>query len=258
LKSIFKTTASKLKKAGNAVGRGVASKLGIENSDIEWANSLGMKYGQREEMDGKGDAARHLALGWLAQRSKKPELSKFLINAREVISNVPEREMDQFNNNLGFAMQARSRAEAEERITKLIDEQQARYMTPAQSQELHGYAKGGYIHPENFKFLESYHDAVVRGGMTGKMKGEDVTMYIKGLGVNGKEYLLPSYDPESGTILSDSGTRKKFKKLIDSGVIKGYDNPKQAEEERRKMYDAIINKRQQRAAGGKVMKACAA
>jgi len=82
-------------------------------------------------------------------------------------------------------------------------------------------------------------------------------MYIRGLGVNGKEYLLPSYDPESGTILSAGGTRKKFKKLIDSGVIKGYDNPKQAEEERRKMYDAIINKRQQRAAGGKIMSACA-
>jgi hypothetical protein len=257
LKSIFKITANKLKGAGNAVGRGIASNLGIEKSDIEWANSLGMKYGQREEMDGKGDAARHLALGWLAQRSKKPELSKFLINAREVISNVPEREMDQFNNNLGYAMNAKSRAEAEERITKLIDEQQARYMTPAQSQELHGYAKGGYIHPENFKFLESYHDAVVRGDMAGKMDGKDVTMYIRGLGVNGKEYLLPSYDPESGTILSAGGTRKKFKKLIDSGVIKGYDNPKQAEEERRKMYDAIINKRQQRAAGGKIMSACA-
>jgi hypothetical protein len=255
-KSIFQSVANKLRKGADVAGTQATRFFGMNPEDIQWAKSLGMKYGQQEELDGRGDAARHLALGWLAKNSKRPETAKFFINAREVISNVPEREMDQFNNNLGFAMDARDRAEAEERITKLIDEQQARYMTPSQSQELHGYAKGGYIHPENFKFLESYHDAVVRGDMAGKMDGKDVTMYIRGLGVNGKEYLLPSYDPESGTILSAGGTRKKFKKLIDSGVIKGYDNPKQAEEERRKMYDAIINKRQQRAAGGKIMKAC--
>ena len=148
-KSALKSAARRLKsgayKAGDTLGKKVSSSLGIEKDDIEWANSLGMKYGQREEMDGRGDAARHLALGWLAQRSKKPELSKFLINAREVISNVPEREMDQFNNNLGYAMTARDRAEAEKRITDLVEQQQARYMTPSQSQELHGYALGSIV-----------------------------------------------------------------------------------------------------------------
>lgn len=149
---LFKSLMRRVKEKANnyaADSKGVQGKVagmvGISPSDIEWANSLGMKYGQREEMDGRGDAARHVALGWLAQRAKHPRIAQFLVNAREVISNVPAREMDQFNNNLGFAMQAKNRAEAEERITKLIDEQQARYMTPAQSQELHGYSHGGKV-----------------------------------------------------------------------------------------------------------------
>jgi len=145
LGSALKSMVNKLKKSGDAVGTKVGSFIGIEPSDIQWANSLGKKFGQREEMDGRGDAARHLALGWLAQRSNHPETAKFFINAREVLSNVPEREMDQKNNNLGFALEADNRAEAEKRIMQLIDKGDASYMTPAQSQELHGYNKGGKV-----------------------------------------------------------------------------------------------------------------
>jgi hypothetical protein len=88
------------------------------------------------------------------------------------------------------------------------------------------------------------------------MDGQDVTMYIKGLEVDGKEYLLPSYDPASGSILTDEGTVDKFKGLIDSGKIKGYDSPEQAEAERKKMYPVIVGQRQKHSHGGKVLKAC--
>lgn len=257
-KSIFQSIANKLRKGANVVGTQATRFFGMTPEDIQWANSLGKKYGQKEEMDGRGDAARHLALGWLAKNSKRPDAAKFFINAREIISNVPEREMDQFNNNLGFAMQAKDRAEAEDRITKLINENQARYMTPAQSQELHGYREGGLIHPENAQFFQAFHDSVIAEDKARKDNGDTMTMFITGVEYNGKEYLLPGYDPATGEkIKGYDNIINRWKPLIDKGIVKGYNTPEEAERDRKIFYPKIV-KRQKRGHGGKVMKACAA
>lgn len=261
--------AKKLDKAGEtyrkkySVQQKVASMVGINPDDVEWANSLSKRYPQSEELDGRGDAARHLALGWLAQKSDNPKAAKFLINAREVINNIPEQRMDRFNNNLGFAMKAADRAEAEARITQLIDDEEASYMTPAQSRRMRrasgGFETGDLIHPENAKFFKAFHDSVLAENKQGRNeKGETVTMYITGVGYNGKEYLLPGFDPETGKATNDPKTLlKRWKYLIDNDIVKGYDNPDQADADRDTFYKRII-KRQRRMDGGKVMRACAA
>ena len=61
----------------------ISRALGISEDDIAWAKSLAKKFPESEELDGRGDAARHLALGWLAKQSKYPSAAKFAANARE-------------------------------------------------------------------------------------------------------------------------------------------------------------------------------
>lgn len=265
---LLSSLARKLEKAGEtyrkkySIQQKVAGMVGITPEDIEWANSMTKKYPQSEEWDGRGDAARHLALGWLAQNSDKPRAAKFLINAREILNTVPEREMDQFNNNLGFAMQAKDRAEAEARITQLIDNEEASYMTPAQSMRMRrasgGVETDGLIHPENAQFFQAFHDSVIAEDKARKDNGDTMTMFITGVEYNGKEYLLPGYDPATGEkIKGYDNIINRWKPLIDKGIVKGYNTPEEAERDRKIFYPKIV-KRQKRRHGGKVMKACAA
>ena len=97
---------------------------------------------------------------------------------------------------------------------------------------------------KNKSFLQSYHNDVVSDGNQGleaSMRGgETVTMKIVGLEYNGKEYLLPSYDPETKTIMSPQQIVEKFKPLMDSGEIEGYKNPSEAELDRKIMYPTIV------------------
>tara|TARA_R100001377_G_scaffold29498_1_gene16056 strand:+ start:563 stop:958 length:396 start_codon:yes stop_codon:yes gene_type:complete len=97
---------------------------------------------------------------------------------------------------------------------------------------------------KNKGFLQSYHNNVVSSGKQGLQAsmrgGETVTMKIVGLEYNGKEYLLPSYDPETKTIMSPQQIVEKFKPLMDSGEIEGYKNPSEAELDRKIMYPTIV------------------
>lgn len=128
---------------------GIAQMLGIDPEDLEWAKSLGKKYGEAEELDGRGDAARHLALGWLAKKSNYPSLTKFAINAREVLElDFKGGPMDVENNKRGFALPANSREEAERQIMEAIDTKAARFYTPSESRQMRGYAKGGPVEDE--------------------------------------------------------------------------------------------------------------
>lgn len=119
---------------------GVAKMLGINPDDVKWAKELGKKFGEAEELDGRGDAARHLALGWLAKNSDYPSFAKFAADAREVVSfDFKGAEMDWANNEKGFEIDAEDKAAAEKRILEMIDNNEALFMTPKESKEMRGY-----------------------------------------------------------------------------------------------------------------------
>ena len=118
----------------------VSRALGISDDDIKWAKSLSKKFPENEELDGRGDAARHLALGWLAKQAKYPSAAKFAANAREFIElDVKGGPMDVANNNKGFKIDADSREDAEKEIMKMIRNKEVLYYTPSESKGRRGY-----------------------------------------------------------------------------------------------------------------------
>tara|TARA_R110000764_G_scaffold228408_1_gene318955 strand:+ start:3049 stop:7329 length:4281 start_codon:yes stop_codon:yes gene_type:complete len=124
----------------------VAKALGMKSKDIEWAKTVDKEYHKDEALDGKGDAARHLALGWAASQSNNPEISLKAINAREYVTfDGVGREMDMHNNKLGFKIKADSQAEAKKQIDILIDNNKAKYMTLQESMKVRGYSHGGKV-----------------------------------------------------------------------------------------------------------------
>lgn len=117
----------------------VASEIsGINPSDIEWANSIGEKY--EGQYLGKGDAARHIALGYITAKAylnNPKELSGFrnpifLASLREMtipgtflpkaIYKSPDAAMDEKNNKLGLelSMMANNKEDAERLIHNMI------------------------------------------------------------------------------------------------------------------------------------------
>lgn len=123
-----------------SLGGIVAEALGISEEGIKWAKSMSKKYPEVEELDGRGDAARHLALGWLAKQSNYPSFSKFAANAREFIEfDVKGGAMDIENNNRGFDINASTFEEAEKEIERLINSGEVTYYTPKESKEMRGY-----------------------------------------------------------------------------------------------------------------------
>lgn len=99
------------------------------------------------------------------------------------------------------------------------------------------------VHPENKEFLENFHNEVVSSGSELVEDGRTTTMRITGIEIKGKEYLLPSYDPDTKTILDPKEIAERFMPLIESGEIEGYDSPEQAEEERKKFYEGIVQEK---------------
>ena len=116
----------------------IANLIGITDEDLQWASKLGKLYGKNEERDGRGDAARHLGLGWLARRSKFPAFALFAINAREYLTMDIMIEMDIHNNNLGFQINETTRAKAKKAIINLVDTGQAKFYTPEESKFIRG------------------------------------------------------------------------------------------------------------------------
>ncbi len=91
---------------------------GITPEEIEWANSIGVKYGGVGTAGGvgnKGDAARHVALGYLAavadeRRGYAGEWTKNLVQLKEYAQQTGTRRnidsnMDRHNNAIGFELQ---------------------------------------------------------------------------------------------------------------------------------------------------------
>tara|TARA_R110002074_G_scaffold91272_4_gene199699 strand:+ start:5818 stop:13551 length:7734 start_codon:yes stop_codon:yes gene_type:complete len=124
----------------------LASMVGISDEDLKWARSQRTRFGKKAALDGQGDAAAHLALGYIASRSKNPRLAHTAIQARElpfISFDLVGGKMDRHNNNLGSSIQADNYADAQKQINELIRSKKAIYMTPEESYSRRGYSKGG-------------------------------------------------------------------------------------------------------------------
>ena len=141
--ALFKEILSK------GLEEGTAHYLGIPKQDTDWASSIGDRYGLSVPQK---DAARHVALGWLASKTDNPDLAKFFADAREFrpIAGGPivSRRMDLKNNDIGFNLPAQSKAEAESMILELVEKGQVNTDDPS------GYANGGEVEQEP-AFLEA-------------------------------------------------------------------------------------------------------
>jgi hypothetical protein len=121
--------------------------LGVPDEDIEWAANIGEKLYPGEGLDGRGDAARHLALGALLSRSDDPEIAKFLGDARESID-FSGGKMDKFNNRLGMQLSG-TNEELEEQIVRLIESGNAEFYDLKDSVRRRGYQEGGIVSLED-------------------------------------------------------------------------------------------------------------
>ena len=119
-----------------AIESKVASLVGISKENLEWATNLSDKYSGG--LDGKGDAARHLGLGFITSLTENPSVALKAANARELIDPIG-RKMDVFNNNLGSQIKAKDLKEAEEKIDDLIKNKTAMFMTTEESRQARGY-----------------------------------------------------------------------------------------------------------------------
>ena len=141
--ALFKEILSK------GLEEGTANYLGISKQDTDWASSIGERYGLSVP---QRDAARHVALGWLASKTDNPDLAKFFADAREFRpfagGPIVSRRMDLENNDIGFNLPAQTKAEAESMILNLIDERKVNLDDPS------GYADGGQVEQEP-AFLEA-------------------------------------------------------------------------------------------------------
>jgi hypothetical protein len=141
--ALFKEILSK------GLEEGTANYLGIPKQDTDWASSIGDRYGLSVPAK---DAARHVALGWLASKTDNPDLAKFFADAREFrpVAGGPivSRRMDLENNDIGFNLPAQSKAEAESMILELVEKGQVNTDDPS------GYANGGEVEQEP-AFLEA-------------------------------------------------------------------------------------------------------
>ena len=134
VKALFKAILS------DGLEEGVASYLGISQEDTDWASSIGGRYGLSPS---KRDAARHVALGWLASKTETPGLAKFFADAREYrpIAGGPivSRRMDLENNDIGYNLPAEDKVQAEQMILELVDQGKVNTDDPS------GYARGGGV-----------------------------------------------------------------------------------------------------------------
>jgi len=107
-----------------------------------------------------------------------------------------------------------------------------------------GFDKGGslLIHPENKEYFTKFHNDVISQGKELQSDKGTVTMRIIGVQHKGKEYLIPSYDPKTKTILSDIEAKQKYLKDIELGKLKGYDSVESAEKDRKIFYKPIVEK----------------
>ena len=117
--------------------------MGVPYEDIEWAANIGERLYPGEGLDGRGDAARHLALGALLSRTNDPEFAQKLGDAREILD-PRGREMDKFNNRIGMQLSG-SNEELEKQIVNIIESGDAQFYDLDESMRRRGYQEGGIV-----------------------------------------------------------------------------------------------------------------
>mgnify|MGYP003680473669 FL=1 len=112
----------------------------------------------------------------------------------------------------------------------------------------------------NKNFFKKFHEDVIATNRVGSDPriGGNITMFISGINIDGKEYLIPLYNPETGEVegtpyqVERNGEMKtlykpderaltRARKYIQSGKIDAYTNPDEAEKDRRIFYPQIVD-----------------
>ena len=185
----------RIKKAGYDAA---AEALGVPKEGLEWAMNIDKKYPEAERLDGRGDAARHLALGVVAQKANYPETTRFLANLREFVElDVKGGAMDIVNNNKGFKIEADNYEDAERKIDKMIRNKEVLYYTPKESKSRRGYQVGGIVEdPSMYRSDGSKKSAQgFLGPVKNNVEGGTMTEVSVGMEINGKEMEVPTMVP---------------------------------------------------------------
>jgi hypothetical protein len=112
----------------------------------------------------------------------------------------------------------------------------------------------------NKNFFKNYHQNVLSTGRVGSNPniGGNITMFISGTNIDGKEYLIPLYNPDTKQVegtpyqVEKDGQIKTFykpnqkaieraRKYIQEGKITGYETPQEAEKDRQIFYPQIVD-----------------
>ena len=110
----------------------MAKKLGFNKQDLKDATTFGETYSRASQDGGKGDAARHIGLGWAAAQTDNPDTAYKIITARDVGLGLFSGEgklgvaMDIHNNKLGFNLGHLSKEKMQEAAKKLIESGEAK------------------------------------------------------------------------------------------------------------------------------------
>ena len=112
----------------------LAKKVGFTEENINDSTQFGKSYGKgiNTQDGGRGDAARHMMLGWSAAQTKNPDSALTAINFRDVFTGLPAGEgvrgisMDIHNNKLGFSLGKLSKEEAQEQMDIFLNNNKAK------------------------------------------------------------------------------------------------------------------------------------
>ena len=110
----------------------MAKKLGFNKQDLKDATTFGETYSRASQDGGKGDAARHIMLGWATAQTDNPDTVYKIITARDVGLGLVGGEgklgveMDLHNNKLGFNLGKLSKEKAQKEARKLIESGEAK------------------------------------------------------------------------------------------------------------------------------------
>ena len=106
----------------------IAKKLGFSEEHLREATAFGETFGSHTQDGGRGDAARHILLGWAAAQTKNPNVALKIINTRDYLLGIPTGEgvlgieMDTHNNQVGFSIGDKSITEVKELIPTYVDD----------------------------------------------------------------------------------------------------------------------------------------
>ena len=104
----------------------------------------------------------------------------------------------------------------------------------------------------NKKYLEEIHNYSVANKATGlDNEGKTISMATSSLGTAAdKHYIINKWNPYTKKLEDDSFVLKRIESLVKEGKLLPYSTPKEAEEDRAKIRNEILNRRQQLGFGG--------